>query len=63
MGLQINPGWQTIYDLVTEVTWLADANLAANVKLGLPPCQTPTKPTLAGNSACQAASSSAVCQS
>jgi hypothetical protein len=45
MGLQINPGWQTVYDPVAEVTWLADANLAANVKLGLPPCQTPTTPT------------------
>jgi len=44
MGLQINPGWQTIYDPGTGFTWLADANLAANVKLGLPPCQTPTTP-------------------
>ncbi len=46
MGLQINPGGQTIYDPMTQVTWLADANLAANVKLGLPPCQTPTTPAI-----------------
>jgi hypothetical protein len=45
MGLQVNPGGQTVYDPMTQVTWLADANLAANVKLGLPPCQTPTTPT------------------
>jgi hypothetical protein len=45
MGLQINPGGQTVYDPATQVTWLADANLAANVKLGLSPCETPTTPT------------------
>jgi hypothetical protein len=44
--LEVNPGGKTVYDPVANVTWLADANLAANVKLGLPPCQTPTTPTL-----------------
>jgi hypothetical protein len=43
-GLEVNPDGQTVYDPVADVTWLADANLAANVKLGLPPCQTPTTP-------------------
>jgi hypothetical protein len=28
-GLEVNPGGQTVYDPVAQVTWLADANLAA----------------------------------
>ena len=44
-GLQVNPGGQTVYDPVAEVTWLADANLAASDTLGLPRCQTPSTPT------------------
>jgi len=44
-GLQVNPGGQTIYDGTAQVTWLADANLAASDTLGLPRCQTPTTPT------------------
>ena len=46
MKLEVSPDGKTVYDPVTDVTWLADANLAANVKLGLPRCQTPTTPTL-----------------
>jgi len=45
-GLQVNPGGQTVYDPVTNVTWLADANVAASDPFGLPPCQNPTTPTL-----------------
>src|SRR5580704_2846434 len=45
MGLQVNPDGQTIYDPMTQVTWLADANLAASDTLGLPRCQTPSTPT------------------
>ena len=46
LRLQVNPEGRTVYDPVADVTWLADANLAANEKLGLPLCQTPTTPTL-----------------
>jgi hypothetical protein len=34
-GLEINPGGQTVYDPVTNVTWLANANLAATDEFGL----------------------------
>jgi hypothetical protein len=34
-ALQVNPGGQTIYDPVAQVTWLADANLAAKQTLGV----------------------------
>ena len=53
--LYVNLGGQTVYDPETEVTWLADANLAANWMedsnlgavdtLGLPLCETPAKPS------------------
>jgi len=43
-GLQVNPGGQTIYDPVSNVTWLANANLAASNAFGLPYCTTPTAP-------------------
>jgi hypothetical protein len=42
--LQFNPGGETVYDPVANVTWLADANLAASDTLGLPNCETPTTP-------------------
>jgi uncharacterized protein (TIGR03437 family) len=45
-GLQVNPGGQTVYDPITNVTWLANANLAANNTFGLPLCTTPTTPAL-----------------
>ncbi|MFI5166961.1 MAG: hypothetical protein ACHQQS_10100, partial [Thermoanaerobaculales bacterium] len=48
-GLQVNPGGQTVYDPVANVTWLANANLAATNTMGLPPCQNPTTPTICVN--------------
>jgi hypothetical protein len=40
--LYVNPGGKTVYDPETNVTWLADANLAATAHhmLGLPRCKT-----------------------
>jgi hypothetical protein len=34
-GLQVNPGGQTVYDPVAQITWLADANLAAKQTFGV----------------------------
>jgi len=34
-GLEVNPGGKTIYDPVAQVTWLADANLAAKRTFGV----------------------------
>jgi hypothetical protein len=34
-GLQANPGGQTVYDPVAQITWLADANLAAKQTFGV----------------------------
>ena len=45
-GLQVNPGGQTVYDPMTNVTWAANANLAATNTFGLPICTTPTSPAL-----------------
>ncbi len=45
-GLQVNPGGQTVYDPNANVTWLANANLAASNTFGLPPCQPPGKPQI-----------------
>jgi len=45
-GLQVNPGGQTVYDPVTNVTWLANANLAATNTFGLPTCKDPTTPAI-----------------
>ena len=50
-GLQINPGGQTVYDPVANVTWLANANLAASNSFGLPPCKAPGNPNLCVNPA------------
>jgi hypothetical protein len=36
--LQVNPGGQSVYDPVINVTWLADANVAAKNTFGLLPC-------------------------
>ena len=33
--LEVNPGGQTVYDPVAQVTWLADANLAAKQTFGI----------------------------
>ncbi len=46
IGLQVNPGGQTIYDPATNVTWLANANLAGGNTFGLPFCTNPTSPAL-----------------
>jgi len=45
-GLQVNPDGQTVYDPVSNVTWLANANIAATNPFGLPACQTATTPVL-----------------
>jgi hypothetical protein len=45
-GLQVNPGGQTVYDPVTNITWLANANLAATNTFGLPSCKDPTTPAI-----------------
>jgi hypothetical protein len=45
-GLQVNPGGQTIFDPVANVTWPANANLAAGNTFGLPYCTSPTTPTV-----------------
>jgi hypothetical protein len=34
-GLQVNPGGQTVYDPASQVTWLADANLARTQTFGV----------------------------
>jgi uncharacterized protein (TIGR03437 family) len=48
-GLQVNPGGQTVYDPVANVTWAANANLAATNTFGLPGCQNPTNPAICTN--------------
>ena len=45
-GLQVNPGGQTVYDPVTNITWLTNANLAATNTFGLPTCKDPTTPAI-----------------
>jgi len=45
-GLQVNPGGQTIFDPVTNITWLANANLAATNTFGLQTCTDPTTPAI-----------------
>ena len=45
-GLQVNLGGATIYDPMTNITWLANANLAATNTFGLPRCTSPTAPSL-----------------
>jgi uncharacterized protein (TIGR03437 family) len=48
-GLEVNPGGQTVYDPVANVTWLANANLAATNALGLPPCKDQGSPKVCVN--------------
>lgn len=48
-GLEVNPGGQTVYDPVTNVTWLANANLGAANTFGLPSCEDPTSPAICVN--------------
>jgi uncharacterized protein (TIGR03437 family) len=45
-GLQVNPGGQTVYDPIANVTWLANANLGASNTFGLAPCKAPGTPKL-----------------
>ena len=45
-GLQVNPGGQTVYDPIANVTWLANANLAASNPFSLPSCAGPGNPHL-----------------
>ena len=45
-GLQVNPGGATVYDPITNIIWLANANLAATNAFGLPLCTSPTAPSL-----------------
>ena len=40
-ALQVSPDGQTVYDPVANVTWLANANLAASNTFGLPSCNAP----------------------
>ncbi len=48
-GLQVNPGGQTVYDPVLNVTWVANANLGATNLFGLPACKNPGTPKLCVN--------------
>ncbi len=48
-GLQVNPGGQTVYDPVLNVTWLANANLAATNTFGLPACRNQGSPKICVN--------------
>jgi uncharacterized protein (TIGR03437 family) len=47
--LQVNPGGQTVYDPVTDITWLANANLAATNTFGLPVCTALDTPKICVN--------------
>lgn len=43
-GLELSPDGLTVYDPVADVTWAANANLAAQQPFSLKPCKTPGKP-------------------
>ena len=43
-GLVVNPGGQTVYDPLTNVTWLTNANLAATNTFGIAACTAPGTP-------------------
>ena len=45
-GLQVSEDKTTVYDPLTNITWLADANLAATNTFGLPRCTDPLTPTI-----------------
>jgi uncharacterized protein (TIGR03437 family) len=49
-GLQVNPGGQTVYDPVANVSWVANANLAATNTFGLPACTALNTPKICVNS-------------
>jgi hypothetical protein len=48
-GLEVNPGGQTVYDPAMNVTWLANANVAATNTFGLPPCKNQGSPKICVN--------------
>lgn len=48
-GLQTNPGGQSVYDPVADVTWAANANLAATNTFGLPLCTKQGTPNVCVN--------------
>jgi uncharacterized protein (TIGR03437 family) len=43
-GLEVSADQQTVYDPMTGITWLANANLAASNTFGLPRCTDPVTP-------------------
>ncbi len=45
-GLQVSPDGLTVYDPQNDVTWAANANLAATNRFGVPLCTNPTTPAL-----------------
>ena len=45
-GLQVSTDQQTVYDPMTDVTWPANANLAATNAFGLPACTDPLTPSV-----------------
>ncbi len=45
-GLQLSADKQTVYDPETDITWVANANLAASNTFGLPRCTDPLTPSL-----------------
>lgn len=45
-GLQVSADSQTVYDPETNITWLANANLAATNTLGIARCTDPVTPTI-----------------
>jgi hypothetical protein len=44
--LYVNPGGTSVYDPVTKITWVANANLAKTETFGLPRCKTAPDTTL-----------------
>jgi uncharacterized protein (TIGR03437 family) len=45
-ALQVSVDGKTVYDPMTNITWLANANLAASSPFSLPRCTDPTTPAL-----------------
>lgn len=43
-GLQVSADKQTVYDPVTNITWLANANIAATTSFGIAPCKDQAAP-------------------
>jgi len=45
-GLQVSADKRTVYDPMTDITWLANVNLAASNTFGLPRCADPITPPI-----------------